>query len=357
MNRKPKDAERLEDVHISSFSTLPTPAEVKRDYPVSAAAAATTAAARQAIRQVLRRESNRFVMVAGPCSVHHPGGALDYARRLKSLAGAVADRMLVVMRVYVEKPRTTVGWKGLIYDPDLDGSCDIAKGLHLARRLMLDIAGLGLPVGTEVLDPVIPQYLADLIAWGVIGARTTESQTHRQLVSGLSMPTGFKNPTDGNIRVAIEAITTAAAPHSFLGVTSEGRSGFFRTTGNRDCHLILRGGTSGPNYGAEHVAYGRVMMEKLGIPANIMIDCSHANSGKSAERQADVLADALKQVAAGERAIVGAMLESYLRPGRQDIGARGTVKPDISVTDECIGWEETESLVRKAYETLGKRKR
>jgi 3-deoxy-7-phosphoheptulonate synthase len=344
--------ERLDDINIQSYSVLPSPGDVKRDLPLSEKAGESVAQGRHAVEHVVRHSDRRHLLVCGPCSIHNIESSLEYARRLKDLAERVAERFLVVMRVYVEKPRTTVGWKGLIYDPDLDDSCDIARGIHLARKLMIDIAEMGLPIGSEVLDPVMPQYLADLVSWAVIGARTTESQTHRQLVSGLSMPTGFKNPTNGNIRTAVEAIKTAAAAHSFLGVTSDGRSGFFRTRGNRYAHLVLRGGSDGPNYGSEHVAYAHVLMEKMGIEPAIMVDCSHANSGKSASRQRAVLKDVVAQVGAGETAIVGSMLESYLTHGRQDAKPGKTLKPDVSVTDDCIGWEETEEIVLWAYDTL-----
>ncbi|MBD3244230.1 MAG: 3-deoxy-7-phosphoheptulonate synthase [Chitinivibrionales bacterium] len=347
--------ERLENINIESFSTLPSPRRIRRDIPLTDKAAQKAAEGRHAIERILRRESDRFIIVSGPCSVHNVDAALEYARRLKELSDQVGDRILLVMRAYVEKPRTTLGWKGLIYDPDLDGSCDIERGLHVSRKLLSDIAEMGLPVGCEVLDPVMPQYLADLVSWAVIGARTTESQTHRQLVSGLSMPTGFKNPTDGSIKVAVEAIQTAAAHHSFLGVTDEGRSGLFRTRGNPFCHLVLRGGTLGPNHGAEHVAFARVLMQKVGVAPNIVVDCSHANSGKRAERQGAVLDDIVEQVVGGETALVGAMLESNLKPGRQDMACAHDIEPDQSITDACIGWESTRELVLSAYERLGAR--
>ncbi len=347
--------DRLDDINIEGFSTLPSPREIKAALPLSERAATVTAWGRHTIEQVLDRTLDRQLVISGPCSIHNVDAALEYARRLKQLADRVADRIVLVMRTYVEKPRTTVGWKGLIYDPDLDGCCDIEKGLRVARRLMLQIAEMGLPLATEVLDPVMPQYLADLVSWAVIGARTTESQTHRQLVSGLSMPTGFKNPTDGSIRVAIEAIKTAAAPHSFLGVTGEGRSGFFRTRGNRYGHLVLRGGAAGPNHGSEHVAYARVLMQKMGVAPNIIIDCSHANSGKVAERQVEVLLDAIGQVTAGETSLVGTMLESNLVEGRQDVRCAQQAEPGLSVTDACIGWDTTERAVLQAYEALHRR--
>ncbi len=345
--------DRLDDINIRSYSTLPSPARIKQDLPLSERAANVTADARRTIERIMHRELRRHLMIVGPCSIHSTEDALEYARRLKALATRVADRILIVMRAYVEKPRTTVGWKGLIYDPDLDDTCDIERGLHVARRLMLDIAESGLPLATEVLDPVMPQYLSDTVAWAAIGARTTESQTHRQLVSGLSMPTGFKNPTDGSVRVAIEAVQTAAAPHSFLGVTAEGRSGLFRTAGNPYCHVVLRGGAAGPNYGGEHIAYARVLMGKMGIAPNIVIDCSHANSGKAAKRQLEVMRDVIGQIVSGEDAIIGTMLESNLLPGRQQVDRAENLQSGVSVTDECLGWEETETAILEAYERLG----
>ncbi len=349
--------ELLDNVNIESFSTLPSPRRVRHDIRLTERAARHTAEGRHAIEQILHRKSNRFVVISGPCSVHNVDAALEYARRLKELSEKVDDRLVLVMRAYVEKPRTTLGWKGLIYDPGLDGTCDIERGIHLARALLRDIAEMGLPVGCEVLDPVMPQYLSDLVSWAVIGARTTESQTHRQLVSGLSMPTGFKNPTDGSIRVAIEAIQTAAARHSFLGVTGEGRSGFFRTRGNPHCHLVLRGGGSGPNYGAEHVAFARVLMQKKGVEPGIVVDCSHANSGKRAERQAAVMDDVVAQAADGETALIGAMLESNLKGGRQEMTCAHGIEPDRSITDACIDWDTTRELILSVYERLGRRSR
>jgi len=339
--------EPVSNINIASQAPLPTPREVLAELPLPPALAEQVAAHRHALEAILDRRSDRLLMIVGPCSIHCPKEALDYAARLRGLAEEVGDRLLVVMRVYFEKPRTTLGWKGLIYDPRLDGSDDLGAGLRLARRLLLDIVGLGLPVATEILDPVITQYLADLLTWAAIGARTTESQTHRQLVSGLSMPTGFKNTTDGGIRVAVEAVKTAAARHSFIGVDENGRVALFRTKGNRFAHLVLRGGTAGPNYGSEHVAFARELMRKMGVPPNIVIDCSHANAAKDPRRQADILREVVAQRQAGESAIVGAMLESNLETGAQAIAAGQSPRPGLSITDPCLGWDETAALLRE----------
>jgi 3-deoxy-7-phosphoheptulonate synthase len=345
---------RIENTNIERHSVLPSPKEIKGEYPLTEHATQVTMSARQQIQRVLDHKLQRHILVVGPCSVHDVDGARAYAERLIKLASAVSDYVMVVMRVYVEKPRTALGWKGLIYDPDLDGSCDIERGLRLARELMLDIVKMGLPVGTEVLDPVMPQYLSDLVSWAVIGARTSESQTHRQLASGLSMPTAFKNATDGNINVAVDAVRTARSTHSFLGVTGDGRSGFFRTTGNRYGHIVLRGGTAGPNYGSEHVAYARELMKKTGLTPNIMVDCSHGNSSRQPQEQERVMDDVLGQVTSGEESIVGSMLESNLQAGSQQVKTGGKAKPGVSVTDPCLGWSQTEELIHAVHARLAK---
>jgi 3-deoxy-7-phosphoheptulonate synthase len=293
-------------------------------------------------------------MIVGPCSVHNLEDALTYAERLRALAGQVRERILLVMRVYFEKPRTSLGWKGLIYDPELDNSAKIALGLRLARKIMLEIVSMGVLTASELLDPVIPQYITDLLCWAAIGARTVESQTHRQMASGLSMPIGVKNSTDGNVAVAIHAIKTAASPHTFIGIMEDGRVGVFHTRGNPFGHLVLRGGHNGPNYGTEYIAFARELMRKARITPNIVVDCSHDNSRKQPERQIDVMRDAIRQIIAGDRDIVGTMLESNLIGGRQNIPKDlRDLKPGVSITDACMGWGETEALITEAYEALG----
>ena len=344
---------QISNVNIVSSAPLTPPAGILAELPLAPQAAATVLRARAAVADILERRDKRLLVIAGPCSIHDQESAVEYARRLGRLGGTVAERICLLMRVYFEKPRTTLGWKGLMYDPDMDGSYNIEKGIRTARRLLLDINGLGVPAATEMLDPVIPQYTADLIAWAAIGARTTESQTHRQLASGLSMPTGFKNTTDGSIQVAVDAILTAASPHSFLGVNPDGRTAVFSTSGNRFCHLVLRGGGAArPNYGSEFIAFARELLRKASLPVNIMVDCSHDNSGGVPERQVDVLRDILRQIKGGERDIIGVMLESNLEPGRQELKAGRPAAPGLSVTDACLGWADTEALVREAYAGL-----
>ncbi len=346
---------RTENLNIERFIPLTPPDAVKQEIPMTEKAADTVVAGRAAVQAVLSGRDPRQLLIAGPCSVHNQRAALEYARRLKALAAEVADVFCVVMRVYFEKPRTTIGWKGLLYDPDLNGACDIEKGLRLARRILLEINEAGVPAATEMLEPVVPQYITDLIAWGAIGARTTESQTHRQMASGLSMPVGFKNNTDGSMRAAVDAIRTALSPHAFIGVTGDGRAAIFRTSGNPYGHLILRGGTDGPNHTSEHVACARELMRKNGIVPAIIVDCSHGNSNKDHRRQADVLRDVVRQIRAGDRSLRGVMLESNLEEGRQDIPANpADLKPGCSVTDACLGWTDTEALVREAAAELRK---
>jgi 3-deoxy-7-phosphoheptulonate synthase len=297
-------------------------------------------ATRHALHNILHGNDDRLAVVVGPCSIHDPAAALDYARRLVAIRQRLGDRLEIVMRVYFEKPRTTVGWKGLINDPDLDGSFRIDSGLRLARALLRDIADLGLPAGCEFLDMATPQYFADLVSWGAIGARTTESQVHRELASGLSCPVGFKNGTDGNVRIALDAVKSASQPHHFLAVTKDGRSAIASTTGNDDCHIILRGGKV-PNFDAESVAAAGAEAVKAGIAPAIMIDASHANSSKKPENQPLVLADIGTQVAAGDRRIVGVMIESNLVAGRQDLEPGKALTYGQSITDGCIGWDTT----------------
>lgn len=340
------------NLNIASRSVLSSPGAIRSELPLSLDAVMRVVEARQELCDILDRKSKKFIMIVGPCSIHNPDAALEYAKRLRALSDEVRERIMVVMRVYFEKPRTTIGWKGLVYDPDLNESYNIEKGIFIARKLMLRIVDLGLPVATEMLDPIIAQYLADAVAWAAIGARTTEAQTHRQLGSGLSMPVGFKNATDGSFQIAIDAISTARSEHSFIGVLEDGHVGVFRTRGNPYAHIVLRGG-GGPNYGAEHIAFLKVAMKKAKIPPTIIVDCSHANSGKDFRKQNIVLRDVLNQIREGENAIAGVMLESNLKPGSQKIKPGEKPDPCISITDGCIGWDETEELIRMSYDQLG----
>ena len=340
------------NLNIASRSVLSSPGAVRSELPLSLDAVMRVNDARQELCDILDVKSKKLIMIVGPCSIHNPDAALEYARRLQALSDEVRDRIMVIMRVYFEKPRTTIGWKGLIYDPDLNESYNIEKGIFIARKLMLRIVDLGLPVATEMLDPIIAQYIADAVTWAAIGARTTEAQTHRQLGSGLSMPVGFKNATDGSFQIAIDAISTARSEHSFIGVLEDGHVGVFRTRGNPYAHIVLRGG-GGPNYGAEHIAFLKVAMKKAKLPPVIIVDCSHANSGKDYRKQNVVLRDVLNQIKEGETAIAGVMLESNLLPGSQKIKPGEKPDPCISITDGCIGWDETEELIRMSYDRLG----
>ena len=335
-----------DDLRIRRTNELIAPQQLITDIPVSARAAQTVAHARQAIHRILTGEDDRLLLVVGPCSIHDPLAAREYAGLLQAAAQRLSEDLFVVMRVYFEKPRTTVGWKGLINDPDLNNTFQINKGLHLARQLLLDLAELGLPAGTEYLDLISPQYYADLVSWGAIGARTTESQTHRELASGLSCPVGFKNATDGDIQVAVDAIKSASQPHHFLSVTKQGHSAIFQTSGNEDCHVILRGGKH-PNYDMFSVDDASALLLKAGLPARIMIDASHANSRKIPARQVDVTSDIATQVARGSRSIFGLMLESNLVEGRQDVVAGQALTYGKSITDPCMSWEDTESLLQE----------
>lgn len=335
-----------DDLRIQRTIELIAPQQLVAEIALSDTAAATVASARQGIHRILAGEDDRLVAVVGPCSIHDPEAAREYARRLRAVADGIAAEVLVVMRVYFEKPRTTVGWKGLINDPDLNNTFQINKGLHLARQLLADLADMGLPAGTEYLDLISPQYYADLISWGAIGARTTESQTHRELSSGLSCPVGFKNATDGDIQVAIDAIKSASQPHHFLSVTKQGHSAIFQTSGNEDCHIILRGGKH-PNYDMFSVDDATEMLVRGGLPARIMVDASHANSRKIPARQVDVIRDIATQVARGSRSIFGIMVESNLVAGRQDVVAGQTLTYGQSITDPCISWEDTAQLLEE----------
>lgn len=332
---------RIDDVRIQAIKELVTPAQVLREFPVTESAAEATYTARQAIHRLLHGADDRLLVVIGPCSIHDTAAALEYAARLHKEAERLKDDLVVVMRVYFEKPRTTVGWKGLINDPHLDGSFSINEGLRLARKLLLDINGMGLPCATEFLDMITPQFVADLIAWGAIGARTTESQVHRELASGLSCPVGFKNGTDGNVRIAVDAIRAAQAPHHFLSVTKAGHSAIVSTAGNEDCHVILRGGSKSPNYDAASVNAACQDIAGAGLAARLMVDFSHANSSKQYQRQVDVTKDVAQQIAGGDERIVGVMVESHLVAGRQDLAPGTPLEYGKSITDACIGWEDS----------------
>ena len=335
-----------DDLRIRQITELISPEQLVKDVGVSEQGGLTVAQARQTIHRILNDEDDRLLVIVGPCSIHDPEAALEYAALLRRAAEELTEDLFIVMRVYFEKPRTTVGWKGLINDPDLNNSFDINKGLHLARKLLSDLADMGLPSGTEYLDLISPQYSADLVSWGAIGARTTESQTHRELTSGLSCPVGFKNATDGDIQVAVDAIRSASQPHHFLSVTKQGHSAIFETTGNEDCHIILRGGKH-PNYDMFSVQDAEAMLTKAGLPALIMIDASHANSRKIPARQVDVTRDIATQVGRGNRSIFGLMLESNLVEGRQDVVEGEPLTFGQSITDPCMSWDDTLPLLQE----------
>jgi len=339
------DTTRIDDVRIAAVRALVSPAVLLEELPVTAAVEALVDGTRRQVDCVLQGRDDRLVVVVGPCSIHDHDTALQYARQLKPLADELAVELIVVMRVYFEKPRTTVGWKGYINDPRLDGSFRINEGLKRARELLLEINAMGLPAGTEFLDLLSPQYISDLIAWGAIGARTTESQSHRQLASGLSCPVGFKNGTDGSVQMAADAVLAAAAPHSFMGMTKMGVAAIFETRGNPDGHIILRGGKL-PNFDAASVAAACAVLRRAGLREQVMVDCSHANSAKQHRRQVEVAADVARQLAGGERRIIGLMVESHLFEGRQDLVAGQPLRPGVSITDACIGWDDTEPLLR-----------
>jgi len=346
---------KTDDLRILEIQDVVPPEQVHAEYPITRQAAETTYRTREAIHRILTGADDRLLVVVGPCSVHDPDAARDYAKRLKAVREALIDNLEVVMRVYFEKPRTTVGWKGLINDPDLDGSFHINKGLCLARSLLLDINNMGIPAGSEYLDLVTPQYFADLVSWGAIGARTTESQVHRELASGLSCPVGFKNGTDGTLRIAVDAIRAASCPHHFLSLTKAGRSAIFHTKGNEDCHIILRGGRA-PNYDAASVDTAAKQLERAGLSPRIMIDFSHANSQKRHERQLDVAREVGRQVAGGDWRIVGTMAESHLRAGRQDVVPGEPLVYGQSITDACIGWEQSVPLLENLAEAVRQRR-
>jgi len=341
-----------DNVNISRFEPLLSPLELKSKLPMSGQAAESVTRHRKLIQNIMDKKLDKFIAIVGPCSIHSVDEALEYARKLYDLSRKIEDKIFTIMRVYFEKPRTTIGWKGLIYDPELNESCNMAAGLDRARRLLLKIDEIGLATATEILDPVTAQYIADLITWAAIGARTTESQTHRQLASGLSMPVGFKNTTDGSIKTAVEAIQSAVHNHAFLGLLEDGRSGIFHTKGNQYAHIVLRGGANGPNYTSEYIAYTRELLKRMKLKENIIVDCSHANSNKDAFRQKDVLNDIVKQKIAGEKSIIGAMIESNLIHGKQNHSSKVKLQYGVSITDECLGWDDTEALLLSIHSKL-----
>lgn len=342
----------ITDINITSKTLLPTPLELCREISKSAEAETFVAEAREAIHRIIFGDDPRLLVVVGPCSIHDIKAGRDYAERLAELSKVVNDRLLLVMRVYFEKPRTTVGWKGLIMDPKLDGSSDIPEGLRIARRFLREVIEMGVPTATELLDPITPQYIADLICWSAIGARTTESQTHRQMASGLSMPLGFKNGTDGGLDVAINAIKAASQPQTFLGVDQEGRANALTTKGNPSCHIVLRGGHDGPNYGADDVAVAREKLKAAGLIPAIMTDCSHANSSKDPSRQPAVFEEIVRQ-SLTDFSVIGAMIESNLHQGSQPFPQPvEALQYGVSITDGCIDWPTTEAMLLKAYHDL-----
>jgi 3-deoxy-7-phosphoheptulonate synthase len=345
--------ERLHNINVLSNEVLASPEQVKHDLPLDPAAEEFVYRSRHAVRRILDREDPRLFVVVGPCSIHDPVAAKDYASRLKALASRVERTMLLVMRVYFEKPRTTVGWKGLINDPDMDDSFHIEKGIRIARELLLHLADLGVPAATEALDPIMPQYLSELITWTAIGARTTESQTHRELASGLSSPVGFKNGTDGSLTVAINALQSVRHPHHFLGMTQKGQTAVYRTRGNKYAHIVLRGGGSRTNYDSVSLALCERELEKAGLPTNIVVDCSHGNSNKDPGLQPLVAENLANQVLEGNRSLVGFMLESHLHWGSQPlVPDRSKLQYGVSVTDACIDWSTTEGLLESLDERL-----
>ncbi|HOV38376.1 MAG TPA: 3-deoxy-7-phosphoheptulonate synthase [Spirochaetales bacterium] len=341
------------DLRIISSAPLVPPRQLKEEFPMTEKANETVVEGRETIGKIIEGKDPRILAIVGPCSIHDPIAALDYAQRLAALRNKVLDKVYIVMRVYFEKPRTALGWRGMIFDPNLDGSADIPKGLRVARKLLLAITELGLPAGSEMLDPIVPQYITDLLSWASIGARTTESQIHREMASGLSMPVGFKNGTDGTLDSAINAMTSSLCPHCFIGIDQEGMTSILRTKGNEQIHLILRGGRLGPNYYEENVEKAEELLKKAGLPRAVVVDCSHMNSGRQHARQARVFQAFLDQKIRGRDSLIGFMLESNLFEGNQEIPKDlSTLKYGVSVTDACIGWEETERLLLEAYQAV-----
>jgi 3-deoxy-7-phosphoheptulonate synthase len=345
------------NLRVKESVRLTPPGSLKAELPMTEVSNRTVVDSRKAISAILKKQDPRLLVVVGPCSIHDPRSAMEYATRLDALRRELEDQLYIVMRVYFEKPRTTVGWKGMIYDPHLDGTDDIQSGLKVARSLLLQITGLGLPAATEFLDPVVPQYIADLVSWAAIGARTTESQTHRQMASGLSMPVGFKNGTDGGLQVAIDAMKSAMTPHSFLGIDQEGITSIVRTTGNADGHVVLRGGRLNSNYDAESIRAATENLQKAGLPTGLMVDCSHANSNKQHARQEEVWHSLIEQRLAGTPSLIGVMIESHLHEGTQPMASRlDQLKYGVSITDACLGWDVTERMLRWGRQGLTAKK-
>ncbi|QXE92156.1 3-deoxy-7-phosphoheptulonate synthase [Geomonas subterranea] len=344
---------KTNNLKVKSITPIIAPTDLRQVFPISVQSGTCVSESREAIAKILRGEDKRLMVVVGPCSIHDPKGALEYAGKLAALAKEVSGELLLIMRVYFEKPRTTVGWKGLINDPGMDGTHLISKGLGIARDLLCKVTEMGLPVATEMLDPITPEYLADLLSWGAIGARTTESQTHREMASGLSFPIGFKNGTDGNLQIAIDAMKAALHPHSFLGINRDGLTSILQTTGNPDVHIVLRGGNKKPNYSPEDIAKSEEMLSKAGLNPTLMVDCSHGNSEKKFERQTEVLKSVIDQIVAGNRSISGVMIESYLKEGNQPLPKNlADLTYGVSITDSCISWETTEKALREAHQRL-----
>ena len=345
--------QRTENLNVAAFDIMPAPAEMKERLPLTEAAAQSVVRGRHALQSILDGRDQRLFVVVGPCSIHDPVAAIDYARRLRGLAEEVSQTLLVIMRVYFEKPRTSVGWKGLINDPRMDDSFRVDEGMQKARQFLLDVNALGVPAGTEALDPIGPQYYGDLVTWTAIGARTSESQTHREMSSGLSTPVGFKNSTDGDVEAAVNAVLSAARPHAFLGINDQGRTAVVRTRGNPHGHLVLRGGGGRPNFDTVSISLAEQALRRAGLPENIVVDCSHANSWKKAELQPLVMRDVVHQVRDGNRSVVGLMVESFIEEGSQPIPEDlARLRYGCSVTDPCVGWETTVKMLREAHEVL-----
>ncbi|MCE1225654.1 MAG: 3-deoxy-7-phosphoheptulonate synthase [Geobacteraceae bacterium] len=348
---------KTNNLKVSGITPIIAPADLRQVFPMSDTGREFVSRSREKIKEILQRRDRRLMVVVGPCSIHDTEAAVEYAKRLSALSRKVDDQLLLVMRVYFEKPRTTVGWKGLINDPGMDGTHNISKGLGIARGLLCRLTDLEVPVANEMLDPITPEYVADLISWGAIGARTTESQTHRELASGLSFPIGFKNGTDGNLQIAIDAMISSRAPHSFLGINREGRASIVQTTGNPDVHIVLRGGSRKPNYMPEDISHTEESLKKSGLHPTIMVDCSHGNSNKDFRKQPEVLEQIIDQVVAGNQSISGLMIESNLEEGNQKVPAdHSQLKYGVSITDACINWETTEKILLEAHKRLQKRK-